>query len=488
MRFLPPLSKIMEQAAHQEKSHAALSSVLWSAILTVIKLCAGIVTGSLGIISEALHSGLDLMAAGMTFYAVKVSARPADESHPYGHEKVENLSALAETALLLITCAWIVWEATNRLFYQEAEIRLTWWAFAVVAISLLVDINRAAMLRRVAKKHKSQALEADALHFTTDIWSSGVVLLGLICVWMAHLIPTESIWHGILEKADAIAALFVAGLVCSVAFGLAKRSVHTLMDGGSYPLTQQVLTAMQKNAPEYPVKRIRLRDGGARIFVELDVEAPAELHVDGAHDVSESIENIITNELPEADVIVHIEPAQVKEENMNPDAIIQRLALRHHVRVHGFYAGKGKQAPSYFMDVELPSDWTLERGNKVVEAFKDAVINTLKAEKVICRIEPNCRDMNTNAVSEQMTPEEIRQKARLILQQYPAVLQVLQLDLNKEDCFPTLTCECIVDAGISIRESHQIASQLENQIENAMHHLGRVTVILKPTTSDPQIN
>lgn len=273
----------MDQAAHHEKSRAAFSSVLWSAFLTGIKIWAGVKTGSLGIISEALHSGLDLMAAGMTFYAVRIAARPADESHPYGHEKIENLSALAETALLLITCGWIVWEAIDRLFYNEAEITLTWWAFAVVAVSLLVDVNRSAMLRRVAKKHKSQALEADALHFTTDIWSSAVVMLGLFCVWLAHLVPADSVWHGLLEKADAVAALFVAALVCSVAYGLAKRSIHALMDGGSSALTHQVLAAMKKNAPDYPVKRIRLRDGGARIFVELDVEAPAELHLSLIH-------------------------------------------------------------------------------------------------------------------------------------------------------------------------------------------------------------
>lgn len=159
---------------------------------------------------------------------------------------MENLSALAETALLLVTCAWIVWEAVDRLFYNEAEITLTWWAFAVVAASLLVDVNRSAMLRRVAKKHKSQALEADALHFTTDIWSSAVVLLGLFCIWLAHLVPAESAWHGLLERADAIAALFVAALVCSVAFGLAKRSIHALMDGGSSSLTRQVLDAMKR--------------------------------------------------------------------------------------------------------------------------------------------------------------------------------------------------------------------------------------------------
>ena len=190
----------MEQAAHQEKSHAALSSVLWSAFLTVIKLWAGIVTGSLGIISEALHSGLDLMAAAMTFYAVKVASRPADESHPYGHEKVENLSALAETALLLVTCAWIVWEAVDRLFYNEAEITLTWWAFAVVAVSLLVDVNRSAMLRRIAKKHKSQALEADALHLTTDIClpqsCSWVFSASGWPIWSLRNQPGTASWRG----------------------------------------------------------------------------------------------------------------------------------------------------------------------------------------------------------------------------------------------------------------------------------------------------
>ena len=284
-----------------------------------------------------------------------------------------------------------------------------------------------------------------------------------------------------LEKADAIAALFVAALVCSVAFGLARRSIHALMDGGSSALTHQVLAAMKKNAPDYPVKRIRLRDGGARIFVELDVEAPAELHVDDAHDVAESIEGIVKYELPEADVIVHIEPARENLSNMEPDTIVHRLALRHHVRIHGFYAGRGKHAPCYFMDVEIPADWPLERGYQVVESFRNSVRQALKPEKVICRIEPDCRDMKANAIPEHVSPEEVRLKVNLILQQHRNIYNVLKLDLDREDSFPTLTCVCSADAALTIRECHQIASQLEDQIENALHHLGRVTVILKPS-------
>ena len=179
-------------------------------------------------------------------------------------------------------------------------------------------------------------------------------------------------------------------------------------------------------------------------------------------------------------MIVHIEPARENFSNMEPDTVVHRLALRHHVRIHGFYAGSGKHAPCYFMDVEIPADWPLERGYHVVKAFRDSVQHALKPEKVICRIEPDCRDMKANAIPEHVPPEEVRLKVNLILQQHRNICKVLKLDLAREDNFPTLTCVCSADASLTIRECHQIASQLEDQIENALHHLGRVTVILKP--------
>uniref|UniRef100_UPI00261F8703 cation diffusion facilitator family transporter n=1 Tax=uncultured Bilophila sp. TaxID=529385 RepID=UPI00261F8703 len=206
-------SDIPHSDANAEKNHAALSSLCWALFLTVIKLVAGLATNSLGILSEALHSSLDLVAAGITFFAVRVAARPADKTHPYGYGKIENLSALAETVLLLVTCGWIVHEAVNRLFFNAPEISPSWWGVGIILVSLLVDVNRAAMLRRVARKHKSQALEADALHFTTDIWSSGVVLAGLLCVQLSEFLPPASPFRPILHMADALAALAVSGIV-----------------------------------------------------------------------------------------------------------------------------------------------------------------------------------------------------------------------------------------------------------------------------------
>ena len=170
-----------KDAALKEKKDAALLSVVAAIILTGFKLVVGLLTNSLGIISEALHSGLDLVAAVITYFSVRVSDRPADKKHNYGHGKIENFSALMETLLLLITCTWIIYEAINRLVSNEIDIKISIWSYIVVITSIIIDVNRSRMLYRVAKKHNSQALEADALHFSTDIWSSSVVLLGLIC-------------------------------------------------------------------------------------------------------------------------------------------------------------------------------------------------------------------------------------------------------------------------------------------------------------------
>ncbi len=164
--------------ADQEKNRVALSSVIAAFFLTGFKLTTGIMTGSMGILAEAAHSALDLIAAVITLFAVRFSGRPADREHTYGHGKIENLSALAETLLLLLTCGWIIYESVKRLLFTEVHVEVSLWAFAVVILSIIIDFGRSRALARTAKKHNSQALEADALHFSTDIWSSRVVLDG----------------------------------------------------------------------------------------------------------------------------------------------------------------------------------------------------------------------------------------------------------------------------------------------------------------------
>src|SRR5512146_1718845 len=177
-----PLS-LAPEAMRAEKRAVAQNSVLAAVGVTVLKIVVGITTGSLGILSEAAHSGLDLVAAVLTLLSVRVSDKPADADHQYGHGKFENFSAFIETALLLLTCIWIVWEAFQRLFFHSVEIEPSIWAFVVMFVSIGVDAWRSRALKRVADRYDSQALQADALHFSTDIWSSSVVILGLAVVW-----------------------------------------------------------------------------------------------------------------------------------------------------------------------------------------------------------------------------------------------------------------------------------------------------------------
>jgi cation diffusion facilitator family transporter len=294
-------------AQQQEKNSAALNSVLAAVGLTTFKIIVGVLTGSLGILAEAAHSGLDLVAAVMTWFAVRVADKPADPEHPFGHGKAENISALFETLLLLATSAWIIYEAVHRLMVPVAHVEVTIWSFLVMGTSIFVDVNRSRMLMRVAKAQNSQALEADALHFSTDIWSSSVVILGLIGVLVGRLFPTLLF----LEKADAIAALVVAVIVIFVSGELGMRSIQALLDAapknGEY---EQIVQKVSAVPGVLDVHALRMRSSGAGWFVDMHVTMDGEKSLNETHALTERIEQLIQEILPKSDVTVHVEPGE----------------------------------------------------------------------------------------------------------------------------------------------------------------------------------
>jgi cation diffusion facilitator family transporter len=279
-----------------EKKRIALVSVGAALFLTSFKLIVGIITGSLGILSEALHSGLDLVAAVITFFAVRISDKPPDRDHHFGHGKVENLSAFVETILLFATCIWIIYEAVSRLMSGRTHIEVNFWSYLVVVSSIIVDFSRSRALMRVAKKHNSQALEADALHFSTDIWSSGVVLLGLICANFG------------LYTADSMAALAVASIILVVTFRLGKRSVNMLLDRVPDDVYEKLNGILgQIKGVEY-FHDLRVRVAGADIFVEVNIHVRPQLDVHQSHEIATKVEERIRAEVPRCSVHVHIEP------------------------------------------------------------------------------------------------------------------------------------------------------------------------------------
>jgi len=295
---------VSSQDPEREKRGAAANSVLAAIGLTTFKIIVGLSTGSLGILAEAAHSGLDLVAAVLTWMAVRISGRPADRSHPYGHGKIENLSALAETGLLLLTCVWIIYGAVDRLVNHSIEIEVNLWSFAVMITSIVVDVSRSRMLYRAARKFKSQALEADALHFSTDIWSSAVVILGLICVKVGEWVPR---WSG-LHNADAVAAIVVAVIVIQVSFKLGWRSVSALLDAAPPGLQEQVVAAVEAIPGVGNCHNVRVRASGPRVFIDIHILVDGNQTLRAAHDLTEEIERTIQKLAPDADVTVHPEP------------------------------------------------------------------------------------------------------------------------------------------------------------------------------------
>jgi cation diffusion facilitator family transporter len=286
------------ESASKEKNRVAFLSVIAAVFLTSFKLIVGILTGSLGILSEALHSALDFVAAAITWLAVRLSDKPADKGHHYGHGKIENLSALIETLLLLITCVWIINEAVGRLISGETHIDVNIWSYIVVISSIIIDVTRSRALMRVAKKHNSQALEADALHFSTDIWSSSVVLLGLICANFGIFI------------ADSIAALFVALIVIYVSYKLGKRSINVLLDKvpeETYLKIKSILDGLTEIEQYHDLK---VRAAGAEIFVEFNIHVKSDLNILQSHNTASMIEKKIKNEISRCHVHVHIEPEE----------------------------------------------------------------------------------------------------------------------------------------------------------------------------------
>lgn len=285
----------------KEKKSVALISVFAAVFLTGSKLIIGIVTGSLGILSEALHSGLDLVAAVITYFSVSVSDKPADRNHHFGHGKIENFSAFLETILLLITCGWIIYEAVIRLVSGNTHIEVNVWSYVVIVGSIIIDINRSRMLSKVAKKFNSQALEADALHFSTDIWSSSVVLLGLICANFGFY------------YADSIAALGVAVIVLVVSYKLGKRSLDVLLDKAPLETINKIELILGTFSEIKHFHNLKVRTAGADTFVKVVLTVDEQFSLIQAHEICDKVEKEICSVIERCEVFVHAEPQVISD-------------------------------------------------------------------------------------------------------------------------------------------------------------------------------
>ncbi len=460
----------------KEKQRAALSSVLAALGLTGMKLAVGLLSGSLGVLAEAAHSGLDLVAAVITFFAVSFSDRPADESHPYGHGKVENFSALVETLLLFVTCAWIVYEAVRRIFFRDVAVEPSAWAFLVVAVSIAVDVNRSKMLSRVAKKHQSQALEADALHFSTDVWSSAVVLLGLGLVLLGRtVLPGQA---ALLNRADAVAALAVAFIVLFVSYRLGKRTIDVLLDRAPEGMKEGILAAADEVEGVISVGQVRLRRSGARVFVDMILEVDRNLSFERTHRIAEDVEARVQSLVPGADVVIHTDPRESERESLVRR--VRAIAERNQVPVHNVSVHDDRGEIHVDLHIEVDDHLLLHQAHALashVERELRAEIPTLK------RVNTHIESRGTGVGSgRDVTAEEgpLVERIRRITDGVAGRECCHNILVRRHGDRLAVSLHCGFDRNLPVIEAHRLSSRIEEALKRDLPAIDGVLVHTEP--------
>jgi cation diffusion facilitator family transporter len=456
-----------------EKRRVAQVSVLAALLLTGTKVGVGFWTGSLGILAEALHSGLDLAAALVTLWAVKLSGRPADKEHAYGHGKIENLSALFETVLLFATCAWIIKEGIERLFFQaEVHVDANVWSFLVVLLSIAVDYTRSRALMRVARKYDSQALEADALHFSTDIWSSLVVLLGLLGVLAA---PSFGLpW---LAKADAVAALGVAGVVVLVSLKLGKKAIADLLDTVPGDMAARIASLVQVDGVR-EARQVRVRRSGPELFIDLALVVDRAESLERSHAIASQAEGAIKRELPTADVVVHIEPTEGAGEDLL--AAARRIATAHGAGAHNLLVYEEADALVLELHLEMDAQLPLAQAHRQASEIAEDVRRAHpRLTRVITHIEPAGRSSGTSAAAPQETAS-IRE-ALLRMPEFSErgiVPQIIEIRRCGSEF--ALSFRCTLPGATSVRDAHDFTDRIERALRGRFPNLGRVMAQTDP--------
>lgn len=455
----------MDQTKIDEKTRVALLSVFGALLITGLKLVVGLRTNSLGILSEAAHSGLDLVAALITYFAVKISDKPADEKHQYGHGKIENVSAFVETLLLILTCSWIIYEAVRRLVSGRVEIEVNIWGFGVVLFAIIVDISRARALKKVAKKYNSQALEADALHFSSDIWSSLVVIVGLFFVSVGY--P----WM------DAAAAIAVAFLVLFVSYRLGRRTVDALMDRVPDGIYEDIREIVNQVPGVEKIQNMRLRSSGGKLFIDTTVAIKRTTPFMLAHGVMDRIEKAIHEKHNDADIVVHAEPCESREETISDKVrmivVARGMRVPHNLEVHHI---NGR----YQVDFDIEH----QKGSSFIEAHA----LTSQIEKEIGEILPMVErvtihmeefEIDQNEISDE-SAAHLENKVRSIISSDKRILRCSDLSIVKIGEKYNMSATCLFEKTRTLQEVHQIISELETELHARLKEFRRIMVHAEP--------
>jgi cation diffusion facilitator family transporter len=458
--------------AVREKKLAALGSVFAAVVLVSLKVFLAAATGSLGVLSEALHSGLDLVAAVLTYLSVRVSDKPADTIHTYGHGKVENFSALVETGLLLLTAVYVIWEAFRRLLFAQAHLRPSVAAILILGLAMAIDWTRSRGLARVARLYQSDALEADALHFSTDVWSTLVVLIGMTAVWFGDRLHAP--W---LAYADPLAALGVAAVILWIGSRLGKRTVDALLDAAPSGLVERIRDSVEAAEGVLTAERIRVRRAGNRHFVDVTITVPRRLSVEKAHDLSDAVEARV-HRLVTGDVMVHVEPRRDSTEGLFD--VIRAVAQRADMPIHEISAQQLDGRLFVDLHLEVDERLSLRQAHRRATELEESIRRELSTDSdVNIHIEPLGMHIPGG---EQLRDLEaaVQRHLEVLRGEYPELVDCHQIIARSVERRILVSCHCAFEGDLPITRVHDITAALEDHVRRRFPQIDRVTIHPEP--------
>ncbi|HEV2812304.1 MAG TPA: cation diffusion facilitator family transporter, partial [Solirubrobacteraceae bacterium] len=440
--------------------------VLAAAFLVAVKLVAGLVSGSLGLLAEAAHSATDLVAALLTLFAIRVAPRPADEQHPYGHGQAEHLAALAESSVLVVVSGLLGWQAVVRLASDTPpEVDAAWWTFAILVVVIVVDASRATLSWRAAREHHSAALESNALHFASDLLGTLAVIVGLAFVAAGE------------PRADAVAALLVAVIVLFAAGRLVKRSIDVLMDRASEEAEGAVRRALDRMAG-LEVRRLRVRHAAGRDFVDLVVALSADAGLAQAHTTADAIEDAVRAELPAADVLVHVEP-RAFEGDLRERATVAALSVPDVREIHNVRAMQVDGGYELSLHVKLPRGFSLADAHETVEQLEAAVCGAVPELRMVhTHIEPLSR---TDWASKPSTDEVAAERSAIedVVRRYTGV-EAAGVRFRDAERGRVALITVLLPADQPLPSAHRRAGEIERAVRDRCPGLADVIVHTEP--------
>ena len=460
-----------------EKRRVALHSMLAAATMTLLKLAAGLFSGSLGVLSDAAHSALDLAGAALTFFSVRVSDKPADENHTYGHGKSENVSSLAEAGLMVVSCAWIIFEAVSRIAHRTVELRHSLWPVLVLVASIVVDYWRSRQLRVVAERTGSPALATDAFHFASDIWSTLAVLAGLGASWLGSRYGVS--W---LRYADPVAAIVVSIMILRITLTLTRETVGVLMDQIPAETRRQIVNEVEQVPGVLAVEQARVRRAGAAHFADLTLALPRRYTFEHAGELVRAATDAVHRTLPDADVVIHTVPSKGRAESIFDR--VRAVAARNNVSVHELSVQSHHGRLRVEQHVELDENMSLLEAHNFVSGMEAEILrDTPEIDSVLTHIEsePATIEQPEDAVVED---RRIEVALRAAAGTFSEIEDVHEITVRRAGDHIDLSCHCTLPDHLTMQRVHEVITALEDRLKIECPEVSRVTIHPEPATDN----